>query len=238
MLRRREGGEAEEEINSVIALVLGLPLHPGDAHMGMTVMNRARLLIFNAALGPLDYRVPEGMHVEPGSVVVAPLGPRQIVGIVWEEERLPTDPVPDAKLRPLLGVLPVPPLKSELRRLIDEFQAGRDEPATFIERTIAGTVPRDAGAAFYRIAQEALRNISKHGESGPVRVELDGEAGELRLTISDSGPGFDVAEVRARGGLGIVSMHERARLVGGRLHIESTPGEGTTLDLRVPLPPA
>ena len=82
-------------------------------------MNRARLLIFNAALGPLDYRVPEGMHVEPGSVVVAPLGPRQIVGIVWEEERLPTDPVPDAKLRPLLGLLPVPPLKAELRRLIE-----------------------------------------------------------------------------------------------------------------------
>ena len=82
-------------------------------------MNRARLLIFNAALGPLDYRVPEGMDVEPGSVVVAPLGPRQIVGIVWEAERLPTTPVPDAKLRPLIAVLPVPPLKAELRRLIE-----------------------------------------------------------------------------------------------------------------------
>jgi primosomal protein N' (replication factor Y) len=82
-------------------------------------MNRARLLIFNAALGPLDYRVPDGMEVEPGSVVVAPLGPRQIVGIVWEAERLPTNPVPDSKLRPLLGVLPVPPLRAELRRLIE-----------------------------------------------------------------------------------------------------------------------
>ena len=55
-------------------------------------MSRARLLIFNAALGPLDYRVPEGMEVEPGSVVVAPLGPRQIVGVVWEAERLPRTP--------------------------------------------------------------------------------------------------------------------------------------------------
>lgn len=82
-------------------------------------MNRARLLIFNAALGPLDYRVPDGMAVEPGSVVVAPLGPRQIIGIVWEEERLPTTPVPDAKLRPLIGLLPVPPLRAELRRLIE-----------------------------------------------------------------------------------------------------------------------
>jgi primosomal protein N' (replication factor Y) len=82
-------------------------------------MNRARLIIFNAALGPLDYRVPEGMSVEPGSVVVAPLGPRQVVGIVWEAERLPATEVPDTKLRPLLALLPVPPLKAELRRLIE-----------------------------------------------------------------------------------------------------------------------
>ena len=82
-------------------------------------MNRARLVIFNAALGPLDYRVPEGMHVEPGSVVVAPLGPRQIVGIVWEAERLPASEVPDSKLRPLASLLPVPPLKAALRRLIE-----------------------------------------------------------------------------------------------------------------------
>jgi primosomal protein N' (replication factor Y) len=82
-------------------------------------MNRVRLLIFNAALGPLDYRVPDGMEVGPGSVVVAPLGPRQIVGIVWEPDKLPTTPVADSKLRPLLAVLPVPPLKAELRRLIE-----------------------------------------------------------------------------------------------------------------------
>ncbi|MGC1269922.1 MAG: primosomal protein N', partial [Croceibacterium sp.] len=82
-------------------------------------MNRVRLLVFNAALGALDYRVPDGMTVEPGSVVVAPLGPRQIIGIVWEEQHLPATSVPDARLRPLLAVLPVPPLKAELRRLIE-----------------------------------------------------------------------------------------------------------------------
>ncbi|MXO64263.1 primosomal protein N' [Altericroceibacterium endophyticum] len=82
-------------------------------------MNRVRIVIFNAALGPLDYRVPQGMQVEPGSVVVAPLGPRQITGIVWEAERLPAAEVPDAKLRPLIGVLPVAPLKAQLRRLVE-----------------------------------------------------------------------------------------------------------------------
>jgi primosomal protein N' (replication factor Y) len=82
-------------------------------------MNRIRCLVFNAALGPLDYRVPEGVSVEPGSVVVAPLGPRQIIGVVWEAERLPATEVPANKLRPILQVLPVPPLPAPLRRLIE-----------------------------------------------------------------------------------------------------------------------
>lgn len=82
-------------------------------------MNRVRLLVLNAALGPLDYRVPDDLHVEPGSVVVAPLGPRQVLGIAWESERLPGTEVPDARLRPILDVLPVPPLPAPLRRLIE-----------------------------------------------------------------------------------------------------------------------
>jgi primosomal protein N' (replication factor Y) len=49
-------------------------------------MRRARVIVMNSALGPLDYRVPEGMTVEPGSIVAAPLGPRQLVGVVWEAE--------------------------------------------------------------------------------------------------------------------------------------------------------
>jgi primosomal protein N' (replication factor Y) len=82
-------------------------------------MDRVRVIVFNAALGVLDYRVPPGMLVEHGSVVVAPLGPRQVLGIVWEPERLPGAEVAESKLRPLLDVLPVPPLASPLRRLIE-----------------------------------------------------------------------------------------------------------------------
>ncbi|MFS0849165.1 primosomal protein N' [Novosphingobium panipatense] len=82
-------------------------------------MQRVRLLVFNAALGVLDYRVPQGVTIPFGSIVVAPLGPRQILGIVWEAERLSAQEVPDAKLRPLLEVMPVPPMSERLRRLIE-----------------------------------------------------------------------------------------------------------------------
>src|SRR5919202_207146 len=83
------------------------------------MLNRARVVTMNAALGPLDYRVPDGMHVEPGSIVIAPLGPRQLLGVAWEAERLPTNEVPDSRLRPLAGVLDVQPLAAALRRLCE-----------------------------------------------------------------------------------------------------------------------
>jgi primosomal protein N' (replication factor Y) len=82
-------------------------------------MQRARVVTLNAALGPLDYRVPEGMRVEPGSIVIAPLGPRQLLGVAWEAERLPTAEVPDQRLRPLAAALDVRPIAAPLRRLAE-----------------------------------------------------------------------------------------------------------------------
>ncbi|MEC3910622.1 primosomal protein N' [Sphingobium sp. CR2-8] len=83
-------------------------------------MSRARVLILNAALGPLDYRVPHGMPVQPGSIVVAPLGPRQLIGVVWEEDSFPDiETVGDNRLRNLLEVVDAPPLPEPLRRLIE-----------------------------------------------------------------------------------------------------------------------
>ncbi|MGZ2410912.1 primosomal protein N' (replication factor Y) (superfamily II helicase) [Sphingomonas sp. F9_3S_D5_B_2] len=80
---------------------------------------RTRVVTLNAALGPLDYRVPDGMPVEPGSVVVAPLGPRQLLGVAWDAERLPAEEVGDNRLRPLARVLDVRPLAAPLRRLCE-----------------------------------------------------------------------------------------------------------------------
>ena len=80
---------------------------------------RTRVVTLNAALGPLDYRVPEGMAVEPGSVVVAPLGPRQLLGVAWEAERLPTEEIGDNRLRPLIALVDIPPIAAPLRRLAE-----------------------------------------------------------------------------------------------------------------------
>jgi primosomal protein N' (replication factor Y) len=82
-------------------------------------MQRARVVTLNAALGPLDYRVPDDMSVGPGSVVIVPLGPRQLLAVAWEADRLPSAEVADARLRPLVGVLGVPPIAAPLRRLCE-----------------------------------------------------------------------------------------------------------------------
>ncbi len=83
-------------------------------------MKRARVLLLNSALGPLDYRVDREHDIQPGSIVLAPLGPRQLAGVVWEAERMPSDSeVGDNRLRPLAHVYDLPPLGAPLRRLIE-----------------------------------------------------------------------------------------------------------------------
>ncbi|MDB5701012.1 MAG: primosome assembly protein PriA [Sphingomonadales bacterium] len=83
-------------------------------------MSRARVLLLNSALGPLDYRVPHGMEVVPGSIVLAPLGPRQLAGVVWDPERMPSDAeVGDNRLRNLASIYDLPPLSAPLMRLIE-----------------------------------------------------------------------------------------------------------------------
>jgi primosomal protein N' (replication factor Y) (superfamily II helicase) len=82
-------------------------------------MSRARVLVLHPALGALDYRVPHGMGVEPGSIVVVPIGPRQYAGVVWEPERLGEDTVGDNRLRNILSVVDAPPIPAAVRRLIE-----------------------------------------------------------------------------------------------------------------------
>jgi primosomal protein N' (replication factor Y) len=151
-------------------------------------LSRTRVVTLNAALGPLDYRVPDGMHVEPGSVVVAPLGPRQLLGVAWEAERLPSAEVPDSRLRPLAGVLGVPPIAAPLRRLCEwtadyylsplagvlrmvlPSAAALDGPRQLIEYRPTGLVPE-------RLTPQREKAIAAiQGRQGTVR-ELASAAG-------------------------------------------------------------
>ena len=95
---------------------------------------------------------------------------------------------------------------------------------------------------FYRIAQEALNNISKHAQSSHVDVILESRGGQIVLIVEDNGLGFDLEQAAASDAtgkrLGLIGMRERARLIGGSLEIESSPGEGTTVFVRAAAPGA
>jgi primosomal protein N' (replication factor Y) (superfamily II helicase) len=82
-------------------------------------MNRVRVILLNQAVGPFDYRLPEHMDAGPGSIVIVPLGPRKMLGVVWDEHVFPVDPIDAKRLRPVIELVDVPPLQSGLRRLVD-----------------------------------------------------------------------------------------------------------------------
>ncbi|MGP0065584.1 MAG: GAF domain-containing sensor histidine kinase [Isosphaeraceae bacterium] len=98
-----------------------------------------------------------------------------------------------------------------------------------------GGLPNDAALCVYRVAQEALRNVVKHAGTREARVSLVRSDRELILVVADRGVGFNSAAVRSREGLGLSSMEERVRLVGGELSVVSGTGQGTTVTVRVPV---
>jgi PAS domain S-box-containing protein len=106
---------------------------------------------------------------------------------------------------------------------------------TFEHHEVPADLPKELSLCLYRIAQESLRNIRKHAQSpgAIVGLALDG-SGHIRLTVEDHGNGFSAGEADGRG-LGLVSMRERARLIGGICSVHSVPGEGTKVDVRLPI---
>jgi primosomal protein N' (replication factor Y) (superfamily II helicase) len=139
-------------------------------------VSRARVLLLNSALGPLDYRVPYGMEVEPGSIVQVPLGPRLLPAVVWEPERMPSDAeVGDNRLRNIVTTYNLPPLRAELRRLIEwtanyylappaavlrmalASASALDDERTIVEYRLSGSVPERLTA----LREQALERIGE-----------------------------------------------------------------------------
>ncbi len=102
---------------------------------------------------------------------------------------------------------------------------------------VPGSLPANTALTIYRITQEALRNISKHSSAQSAEVALNGMPDHLNLTVKDTGIGFHPDQVEP-GGLGLTSIRERVRLLDGNLQIDSKPGEGTRIDVSLPLEPA
>jgi two-component system, chemotaxis family, CheB/CheR fusion protein len=128
-------------------------------------------------------------------------------------------------------------LAAALRQECDSFQKNYGTATNFTERKVPAKIPPEVALCLYRVAQESLRNIQKHApDADRVQVSLTGSAGGITLEVEDTGDGFELDAALRKGGLGLISIEERLRLVNGKLTTQSQPGKGTIVSAFVPLP--
>jgi PAS domain S-box-containing protein len=128
-------------------------------------------------------------------------------------------------------------LVAAIRGLCKEMSESHDLAIEFIADGVPDGVSADTALCLYRVVQESLRNVIKHSRAKDACVTLSGTVNEICLRIVDNGAGFDARSVVGRGGLGLISMRERLRLVGGKIAIDAHAARGTQIDVRVPLRP-
>ena len=100
---------------------------------------------------------------------------------------------------------------------------------------IPQALPREISLCLYRVLQEALQNVVKHSVSRQAHVSLNSHTNTINLTVKDSGAGFHPHEAMRGPGLGLTSMKERLKVIGGQLSIDSQPGRGTMIHAVAPL---
>jgi PAS domain S-box-containing protein len=128
-----------------------------------------------------------------------------------------------------LGMVPA------MRSYCSEFSKQQKLEINFKNHDLPSTLPPAVSLCLFRVLQEALHNSAKYSGAKYIDVELRAMPNEIGLTVSDSGEGFDLKAAREGLGLGLISMEERLKVVGGDLLIESQPKHGTTIQARVPL---
>jgi signal transduction histidine kinase len=117
-----------------------------------------------------------------------------------------------------------------------ELGASERMRVEFSATQVPATIPRDRALALYRVAQESLWNVARHSGAACATVSLIGDDEGLRLVVADDGSGFDLVAVAGKGSLGMLGMRERVGMLGGLIRWDTTPGRGTTVDVRMPLP--
>ena len=128
-------------------------------------------------------------------------------------------------------------LNVALESYLADFQRREAVQVDLRQEQLVGPVPAEVASCLYRVAQEALRNVTRHASATHVTVSLAASDGGICLAIADDGVGFDAPTAEHVGSrLGIVGMQERVRLVDGRFTLVSQPGEGTHVDVWVPVP--
>ena len=126
-------------------------------------------------------------------------------------------------------------LVATLHGLCKELSEQHNLKVHFTYHNIPRMIPNDVSLCLYRISQEALWNIVKHSSAREGKLELSGYPEEIDLCISDAGTGFDPEIAKEKTGLGLISMRERLRALGGQLSVESEPSRGTRICAHVPL---
>lgn len=116
-----------------------------------------------------------------------------------------------------------------------EFSEQHHLQLQFVFHNMPEQIPKDLTLCLFRIVQEALRNVVKHSGAAEAEVKLSGQENGIDLCISDSGSGFNPESTTGAASLGLISMRERLRLVGGHMAVESEPSHGTRIHVRVPL---
>jgi signal transduction histidine kinase len=94
---------------------------------------------------------------------------------------------------------------------------------------------RDRDTTVFRILQESLTNVARHSGASSVQIALVRENGEIALSVKDDGRGFSPEAPRKPDSYGLMGLRERAHLVGGKVRIDSAPGQGVRIDVRIPL---
>ena len=116
-----------------------------------------------------------------------------------------------------------------------EFANQQQMQIHFAHENVPQAIPAEAALCLFRITQEGLRNIKRHSGTNSAEVRLEWVEQQLHLSITDRGKGFDVNDPSPLKGIGIRSMEERSRSVGGHLAIHSRAMEGTRIDVWLPL---